>query len=721
MLGAFRFCPSCGGNILANASTSSPLPSPGLTPPGALNNKPSLKAAESKSVPSFEEFKRRKSEDRISKGKTTKKQKKAPSDVLINIGIMNMVKGVLKPIRSKVLMIKVPVEARKLDIVSKGVDKHSAHDRLFNGKKLYTLAYPDGSEVLTLPGNLNEIFQLDKYKEDLGKPYNRVTLYLVARSQMELLRHEGSSVSSGSESLSDSPKRELNAPQQSQIDSNQRIVETDSASGFEKAVTNETKPGVQQTSANVNVSVLRPREFHHLKEMFPTKSFQELQSALQTCQSMEDAVSCLISDNGSSGSGSIHDTYAALLGEDLSIEEEADDDIIILPDPGELSDQDSSTYSSNETLQQKVTAWRAKELNSKEYLRLKVRRQHIWQDTLFKLERTKPNELKKSLKIQFIGEPAVDQGGPSREFFTLINQHAQVSLMSEGLFRHNVPALQRNEFYYFGCITALGLMQGSSGPRCFSKSVVGYILGEKIQDVRPTIDEVADPEVRKSMENLDKITDEGEFKDKASFESDFRFEAGFTKPYVTMQEKKEFFNCVSLHYTLLSSLSELSQFIDGLKTCNILTLIREFPNLFRPVFQRSHDLTAELLDEMFQPKFSPDCSNRQAVEQNIMFHFNNFLEDVEKGKITCDINHEEVTLTLNQVLQFVTGAVEIPAIGFTPRPSIEFLHLEQSRKISASTCSNTLKIPVNTVSCDYNNFCKEFTFCIMNCAGFGLI
>ena len=128
-----------------------------------------------------------------------------------------------------------------------------------------------------------------------------------------------------------------------------------------------TKPGGQQTSASDNVSVLRPREFHYLKEMFPTKSFQELQSALQTCQSIEDAVSCLISDNGPSGSGSIHDTYASLLCQD-TIEEDVDDDIIILPDPGELSDQDSSTYSLNETLQQKVTTWRAKELNSNEYL-----------------------------------------------------------------------------------------------------------------------------------------------------------------------------------------------------------------------------------------------------------------------------------------------------------------------------------------------------------------
>ena len=43
-----------------------------------------------------------------------------------------------------------------------------------------------------------------------------------------------------------------------------------------------------------------------------------------------------------------------------------------------------------------------------------VRRQYIWEDTLLKLSRLQPGELSKSIKVQFIGEPAVDQGGPSR-------------------------------------------------------------------------------------------------------------------------------------------------------------------------------------------------------------------------------------------------------------------------------------------------------------------
>ena len=45
----------------------------------------------------------------------------------------------------------------------------------------YTLAYPDGSEVVNVPGT-NEPFTLVKYKEELGKGYARITLYLRSRS-----------------------------------------------------------------------------------------------------------------------------------------------------------------------------------------------------------------------------------------------------------------------------------------------------------------------------------------------------------------------------------------------------------------------------------------------------------------------------------------------------------------------------------------------------------
>ena len=46
----------------------------------------------------------------------------------------------------------------------------------------FVLLYPDGSEVVTLPGSTTEEFVLQKYREDVGKNYNRLTLFIATKS-----------------------------------------------------------------------------------------------------------------------------------------------------------------------------------------------------------------------------------------------------------------------------------------------------------------------------------------------------------------------------------------------------------------------------------------------------------------------------------------------------------------------------------------------------------
>ena len=50
------------------------------------------------------------------------------------------------------------------------------------------------------------------------------------------------------------------------------------------------------------------------------------------------------------------------------------------------------------------------------YLLLEVRRDHILEDTLNKIVHPGLN-FKKPLRIQFVGEPGVDEGGVRKEFF----------------------------------------------------------------------------------------------------------------------------------------------------------------------------------------------------------------------------------------------------------------------------------------------------------------
>jgi hypothetical protein len=196
-------------------------------------------------------------------------------------------------------------------------------------------------------------------------------------------------------------------------------------------------------------------------------------------------------------------------------------------------------------------------------------RNNVWGDACVKLDNMNDEDLSKPFKVQYVGESAVDHGGPSREFFSLVNQHVQLSMLCGTTFRHNVVSLQKEEFMKFGQLTAKGLLQGSAGPKCFGKTVTDYTLYGNIQCLNATLEEVPPGELKDSLERLQGIHDAEEFKSEASFNSDFRFSHGYMKPIVTIENKDEFIKAVALHAIIYSSLSELNQFIDGLKTCGL--------------------------------------------------------------------------------------------------------------------------------------------------------
>ncbi|EDO30340.1 predicted protein, partial [Nematostella vectensis] len=188
---------------------------------------------------------------------------------------------------------------------------------------------------------------------------------------------------------------------------------------------------------------------------------------------------------------------------------------------------------------------RAKEFTCQDdqYLRLKIRRQTVWKDTKFKFGRILDN-LKMPLRVQFIGEPAVDQ--------------------------------------------AIGLMQGFKGPQCFQKTVLDYILSGSLENIDPSIEEIPNSTVRESLSALSNVTDEEEFKNKATFDCDYRFDAGYNKPFVYLEDKKDFIKSIALHYVLLNSVTEVNQYMEGLKTCCMLGLVQAYPEKFRTVFEMAY-------------------------------------------------------------------------------------------------------------------------------------
>ncbi len=76
----------------------------------------------------------------------------------------------------------------------------------------------------------------------------------------------------------------------------------------------------------------------------------------------------------------------------------------------------------------------------------------------------------KYLKVTFIGEPGIDDGGPLREFFHLLLESMS---RNNNLFcgdygyrtpRINIVELGRNTYYHVGTMIAMSLVHGGPGP-----------------------------------------------------------------------------------------------------------------------------------------------------------------------------------------------------------------------------------------------------------------
>jgi len=112
--------------------------------------------------------------------------------------------------------------------------------------------------------------------------------------------------------------------------------------------------------------------------------------------------------------------------------------------------------------------------------RITVRRNEIWKDAIQSFKRSF-NE-SKHLRFTFLGEPAVDDGGPKREFFMLFmnSLNSQESLfegpLDKRVLRHNTSSLDKHVYMIVGKIIALSVIHGGPGPVFLAESVVNYIF-----------------------------------------------------------------------------------------------------------------------------------------------------------------------------------------------------------------------------------------------------
>ena len=100
---------------------------------------------------------------------------------------MVMKDGGLSIKRGYSLLINVTSNITSEDLLEKAVEKHRRFHKdvvQSNKKAFYQLLYADKNKVSTLAGS-DEPFTIKRYKEEIDKPYSRITLACVASVSVE--------------------------------------------------------------------------------------------------------------------------------------------------------------------------------------------------------------------------------------------------------------------------------------------------------------------------------------------------------------------------------------------------------------------------------------------------------------------------------------------------------------------------------------------------------
>ena len=308
---------------------------------------------------------------------------------------MRYVNETLKFCQGRNLPVTVPSSASRDDILTKAVTKHANHDKnLIRDVLRYTLLYPDGTEVKTLPGS-SDCFVIYKYKDEIGKSYSRVTLYIATKSDV-------------SDALFSELEEKCTASEISSDDESSTLVKELLVLTFlPKPQTSE--PYIKEVDSKEEESFVSKEEE---SVVYPTENTHQREVECPTCSKFFPLNK--IADHADLCAdvwiGTVEDEAVLITAEETENPPSTADDTADLAsvETGSIVSPDDLT-AILETLQQQYV--------SKKEVCVNIRRKHIWSD--FKQARKKFNlVLSNKIKIVFLREPAVDDGSPRRQFFS---------------------------------------------------------------------------------------------------------------------------------------------------------------------------------------------------------------------------------------------------------------------------------------------------------------
>lgn len=193
---------------------------------------------------------------------------------------------------------------------------------------------------------------------------------------------------------------------------------------------------------------------------------------------------------------------------------------------------------------------------------------------------------------------------------------------------------------------------------------------------------------------------------------------------INLNEREHLFQEVARFFILERNHAEISQMLEGFHP-ELLSLIRRFPEegMKELIYTPKHIKAVDIINN-WQYEFSPSTSPLRKSESNIAFQWEQLLDELEAGQSrnvtyypvvegkTGDAESKIVTITIEDVLQFLTGSRFIPALGFSKKGTVKFLPTTgktSGSSATTSTCFLWLNIPVseNYYQKTATSFCED--------------
>ena len=451
-LAAFHTQGTTGNSISVASFSRPPVVEKTSTNEGVTASSTSTAVNEAKKfgkTKSFAEWKADKTSSAFRKKSKVSNKSQEPESVTINIGLMLFDEKVmgLKAKWGKKLPIKITPSASYIEILEMGLAKWKAFHKDYIREGLeYKLLFEDGTEARFLPGQSKEFFTLSRYKEELGRDYRRITLFLCTEEDFE---------------------RNYHCTFDSSSDGDEQLDDTSFSGGREKR---------QKTDCpEVNVVSLAKQpcsggfvEHANLKEsdadMFSHSSVGSLNN-LPSDQLYEESSSYVVPED--------------FLWGDVSVINE--DELLKAAIARSLQDQRSTAEEIE--LQHLIETFQ-KENARTEMCSIVILRKRLLQTCMMSIQ-DKNFEFSKVPCVVFSGEDSADLGGPRREFFRLLMQQGIKELgVFEGpsnnvAFSHDHSVLAGRKPYLAGNLVAWSILHGGPGPQCLSEDVFYLMLDQE--------------------------------------------------------------------------------------------------------------------------------------------------------------------------------------------------------------------------------------------------